>query len=150
MDDIIEEYENFYCEEADEISDNTLDLILNEGYPSIEKIKQGLEELEYEDAQSRARKLWEKAKAVWIVVGNFQEQTVVDTIQQFEKKVRVGICHVPLKPSGRMKVPYDLQHQILLAADELSTSCCIVYYEVGYMFLYLDLIQNNSIIGSSC
>jgi secreted Zn-dependent insulinase-like peptidase len=80
LEDIIEEYENFYCEEADEISDDTLDLILNEGYPSIEQIKQGLEELEYDDVQSRARKFWEKAKVVWIVVGNFQEQTVVDAI----------------------------------------------------------------------
>jgi secreted Zn-dependent insulinase-like peptidase len=71
LNDLIEEYQNFYCEDADRIANETLSLILNEGDPSIEQIKERLEQLEYEDIQNRVSKFWERGKAVWTIVGNF-------------------------------------------------------------------------------
>ena len=77
LEDYIGGYDNFYCDEVDELAEDILDLILIEDNPSIDELKKTVEKYKYQPFMKRVKRFWKEAKMQWIVVGNFHIPSTV-------------------------------------------------------------------------
>lgn len=73
LDDFEGGYDNFYCDETDELAEEILDLVLVENNPSIKELKAIVEGYKFKDIKKRIKSFWRRAKFEWIVVGNFNK-----------------------------------------------------------------------------
>ena len=73
----------------------------------------------------------------WVVVGNFEEK-FLDTLKEQEKLIKCGSEIKDRQPLTLAKVDRDITYSTKLTAEEITTSGCIKYHEVGYCFVYLE------------
>lgn len=104
LDDLIEDYENFYSQEADEIAEAVRSNMLTEGTPSVEDSIAALNEYEYEAITKRISQFWEKSRFEWVVVGNFESEKISTLIHNMESQVRNGNPEVAGQKIGCLKI----------------------------------------------
>lgn len=64
------------------MADCLLDILLTQDYDSIDKIIEELKGYNLKNVNQQIKKFWSINKLKWIVVGNFDKDSVVDLIEK--------------------------------------------------------------------
>lgn len=75
-------------------------------------------------------------------MGNFEEK-FLDALKEQEKLIKCGGEIKDPQPLTLAKVDRDITYSTKLTAEEITTSGCIKYHEIGYCFTYLEYIASS-------
>ena len=70
----MEDYENFYCDDVDEICQTTLENILRNENPDVDEAIEILEKYSYKTETQRCLQFLDNCQVSWVFVGNFTEE----------------------------------------------------------------------------
>lgn len=71
---ILEDYENFYCDDVDSILEATMENILRDENKDINETMEILESYKYNDITKKILDFLSEVKLSWVFVGNFVEE----------------------------------------------------------------------------
>lgn len=83
---MLQEYQNYYLDDTDDVLESELERMLNAKTEStIEQTMKALEKMTMKQFAEKVVNYWKNVQLEWVIVGNFDETQLLETIKEFEK-----------------------------------------------------------------